>query len=78
MKRIRISFGRSALAATGIVGCLTLAGAGRAHADGWSPGLTIGTRFDRPVPGVTGDTVIPGVSVKGVGVMNGSCHVGAG
>ena len=55
MERIRIPFGRSALAATGIVGCLTLAGAVRAHADGWSPGLTVGTQADRPIAGGTED-----------------------
>jgi len=55
MSRICIPFGRSALAAAGIVGCLTLAGVTWAYADGWSPGLTVGTRFDRPVAGGTGD-----------------------
>lgn len=55
MERICIPFGRSALAVAGIVGCLTLAGVMRAYADGWSPGLTVGTRFDRPIAGGTGD-----------------------
>jgi len=55
MESICIPFGRSTLAAAAIVGCLTLTGAVRAYADGWSPGLTIGTRFDRPVPGGAGD-----------------------
>ena len=55
MERVRIPFGRTALAATAIVGCLTLAGAVQAYADGWSPGLTVGTRFDRPIAGGTDD-----------------------
>ena len=55
MERIRIPFGRSALAAAGVVGCLTLAGAVHAYADGWSPGLTVGTRADRPISGGADD-----------------------
>lgn len=56
MASIRIPFGRSALAVGGIVGCLTVAGWACAHADGWSPGLTVGTRFDRPVAGGAGES----------------------
>ncbi len=55
MARNCIPFGRSALAVAGIAGCLTLAGWARAYADGWSPGLTVGTRFDRPVAVGAGD-----------------------
>jgi hypothetical protein len=51
MERIRIPFGRSALAATGVVGCLTLVGVTHAYADGLSPGFTIGTQADRPIAG---------------------------
>lgn len=50
-----IPFGRSALAVAGIAGCLTLAGSARVYADGWSPGLMVGTRFDRPAAAGAGD-----------------------
>jgi len=55
MANIRIPFGRSTLAVAGLAGYLILAGGARAHADGWSPGLSVGTRFDRPVAGAPGD-----------------------
>jgi hypothetical protein len=55
MARIRSAFARSALAAAAVVGGSALAAVSPAHADGWSPGLTVGTRFDRPVAGATGD-----------------------
>lgn len=55
MARLCILFGRTALTVTAIVGFGTLSAPSRTHADGWSPGLTVGTRFDRPVPGIAGD-----------------------
>jgi hypothetical protein len=55
MARLCIRIGRSALAMAGLLGVLTLDGRTPAHADGWSPGVTLGTRFDRPVAGSTGD-----------------------
>ncbi|MGH7730636.1 MAG: hypothetical protein ACRENJ_05225 [Candidatus Eiseniibacteriota bacterium] len=73
MGSIRIRFGRIAQAATGIVGCLALVTAARAYADGWSPGLTLGTRFDRPVAGASGDegewiaSVIPQLMAERLG-----------
>jgi hypothetical protein len=51
MASIRIAFGRTVLAVAGIAGFLTLGGWASAYADGWSPGLTVGTRFDRPIAG---------------------------
>lgn len=55
MSRLRIPLGLRAFAVAGLLGALTLPGAWPALADGWSPGLMVGSRFDRPVPGVPGD-----------------------
>lgn len=55
MPRICILLGRSALAVAGIAGCLPHSGPTQAYADGWSPGLTVGTRFDRPLAGGAGN-----------------------
>jgi hypothetical protein len=55
MARPCILFGRIALTVAAILGGTTLSASTPAHADGWSPGLTVGGRLDRPVSGITGD-----------------------
>lgn len=55
MARLCICFGRIALTMAAILGGATLTSPWRAHADGWSPGVSVGTRFDRPVAGIAGD-----------------------
>lgn len=54
MAKLRILIGRSALAISCLLGGMTLDGISPAFAEGWSPGIAVGTRFDRPVVGATG------------------------
>lgn len=54
MGRTRISFGRSVLTIAGAVGTLACTGPVGSRADGLAPGITVGTRFDRPVSGTPG------------------------
>lgn len=60
MRRTRILFGRSALVIAGAVGTLTLTGPPTTRADSWSPGVTVGSRFDHQTnaaPGTGGDWI---------------------
>ena len=47
--------GRGSRVIPGIAGIAILVGALPAFADGVFPGITFGTRFDRPVPGAGGE-----------------------
>lgn len=53
MGRTRSPFGRSMLIACSL-GTLALSGSPDARADGFAPGLSLGTRYDQPASGVAG------------------------
>lgn len=55
MARLCILFGPIALMLAVFLGGVALTGRARAYADGWSPGLSVESRFDRPVAVSAGD-----------------------